>query len=102
LLALGISGGMVPCPSALVVLLSMVAIGQAGFGLVLVSAFSLGLAGTLTMLGVLLVNARRLFERVPTQFRFARVLPAMSALFITLLGLGISAQAVIQIGLVKI
>jgi len=102
LLALGISGGMVPCPSALVVLLSMVAIGQAGFGLVLVSAFSLGLAGTLTMLGVLLVNARRLFERVPTQFRFARVLPAMSALFITLLGLGISAQAVMQIGLVKI
>lgn len=102
LLALGISGGMVPCPSALVVLLSMIAIGQAGFGLVLVSAFSLGLAGTLTILGVLLVNARRLFERVPTQFRFARVLPAMSALFITLLGLGISAQAVMQIGLVKI
>lgn len=102
LLALGISGGMVPCPSALVVLLSMVAIGQAGFGLVLVSAFSLGLAGTLTLLGVLLVNARRLFERVPTQFRFARVLPAMSALFITLLGLGISAQAVMQIGLVKL
>ncbi|MBM0741988.1 sulfite exporter TauE/SafE family protein [Phormidium sp. CLA17] len=102
LLALGISGGIVPCPSALVVLLSMIALGQVGFGLVLVSAFSLGLAGTLTILGLLLVSARRLFERVPTQLRFARVLPTMSALFITLLGLGISAQAVMQIGLVKL
>ncbi|PZV07880.1 MAG: ABC transporter permease [Leptolyngbya sp.] len=102
LLALGISGGIVPCPSALVVLLSMIAIGQVGFGLVLVSAFSLGLAGTLTILGVLLVSARRLFERVPTQLRFAKVLPAMSALFITLLGVGISAQAVMQIGLIKL
>ncbi|MCY7391462.1 MAG: sulfite exporter TauE/SafE family protein [Leptolyngbyaceae cyanobacterium CAN_BIN12] len=102
LLALGISGGIVPCPSALVVLLSMVAIGQVGFGLVLVSAFSLGLAGALTSLGVMLVSARRLFERVPTQLRLAKALPTISALFITLLGLGISAQAVMQIGLVKL
>lgn len=102
LLILGISGGLVPCPSALVVLLSSIALGRVGFGLVLVLAFSLGLAGVLTALGLLLVRARRLFERVPTQMRLMRVLPAISALFIALLGLGITTQALMQIGLVKL
>jgi len=102
LLALGISGGLVPCPSALVVLLSAIALGRTGFGLVLVLAFSLGLAGVLTGLGLLLVWGRRLFERMPTQFRSVRVLPAVSALFVTLLGLGITTQALVQIGLVRL
>jgi len=101
LLALGISGGLVPCPSALVLLLSSIALGRVGFGLVLVFVFSLGLAGTLTGLGLLLVGARRLFERLPTQVRLVRVLPTVSALFVTLLGLGITTQALLQIGMVK-
>jgi ABC-type nickel/cobalt efflux system permease component RcnA len=98
---LGISGGLVPCPSALVLLLSSIALGRVGFGLVLVFVFSLGLAGTLTGLGLLLVGARRLFERLPTQVRLVRVLPTVSALFVTLLGLGITTQALLQIGMVK-
>ncbi|XHX76727.1 MAG: sulfite exporter TauE/SafE family protein [Stenomitos frigidus ULC029] len=102
LLALGISGGIVPCPSALVMLLSAIALGRVGFGLMMVLVFSLGLAGTLTALGLLMVSARRLFERVPTQIRFARFLPALSALVITLLGVGIAAQAVMQIGLLNL
>ncbi|XGW00312.1 MAG: sulfite exporter TauE/SafE family protein [Leptolyngbya sp. BL-A-14] len=102
LLALGISGGMVPCPSALVMLLSAIALGRVGFGLVMVLVFSLGLAGTLTALGLMLVSARHLFERLPTQVRLARLLPAVSALLITLLGVGISTQAVMQIGLLKL
>lgn len=102
LLALGISGGIVPCPSALVVLLSSIALGRIGFGLVLVLAFSLGLAGVLTALGLLLVRAKRLFERLPTQMRLVRVLPAVSALFIALIGLGITTQALMQIGLVRL
>ena len=101
LLVLGISGGLVPCPSALVLLLSTIALGRVGFGLLLVLVFSLGLAATLTGLGLLLVGARRLFERVPTQIRLVRILPAVSALFVTLLGLGITTQALMQIGLVK-
>ncbi len=101
LMVLGISGGLVPCPSALVVLLSSIALGRIGFGLVLVLAFSLGLAGVLTALGLLLVRAKRLFERLPTQ-QWVRVLPAVSALFIALLGLGITTQALMQIGLVKL
>lgn len=102
LLALGISGGLVPCPSALVVLLSAIALGRIGFGLLLVLAFSLGLAGVLTGLGLLLVRARRLFERVPTQMRLVRMFPAISALFIAMLGLGITTQALMQIGLVRL
>ena len=102
LLALGISGGIVPCPSALVVLLSSISLGRIGFGLVLVLAFSLGLAGVLTGLGLLLVRARWIFERLPKQVRLVRVLPAMSALFIAVLGLGITTQALMQIGLVRL
>lgn len=102
LLALGISGGLLPCPSALVVLLSSMAVGRIGFGLVLVLAFSLGLAGVLTGLGLMLVYAKRLFERLPTQVRWVRVLPAVSALCVALLGVGITTQALIQIGLVKL
>lgn len=93
ILALGISGGLLPCPSALVVLLSAIALGRIGFGLVLVFAFSLGLAGVLTGIGLMLVYARDRFEQMPIQLPRIRMLPAVSALFITLIGLGITTQA---------
>jgi nickel/cobalt transporter (NicO) family protein len=98
LLALGISGGLLPCPAALVLLLGAIAVQKTALGLVLVIAFSLGLAGVLTGLGLLLVYAKRLFKRVPTSFpRFSNVLPALSAIVITLIGTGISTQAFIQV-----
>ena len=96
LLAMGISGGMVPCPAALVLLLSSIAMGNVGLGLVLVLAFSLGLAGVLTGLGLSLVYAKRLFQRLPTQIRPFRMLPIFSAIGIMLLGFGISTHAVMQ------
>jgi ABC-type nickel/cobalt efflux system permease component RcnA len=101
LLALGISGGLVPCPSALVLLLGAIAVGHITFGLLLVLAFSLGLAGVLIGLGLFLVYAKQHFERLPTQIRLARMFPALSALFVTLVGLGITMQALYQIGLVQ-
>ena len=101
LLTLGISGGLVPCPSALVVLLSAVALGRVGFGLVMVLAFSLGLAGVLTGLGLLLVRTKRLFDRLPLQRRLVKVLPAVSAFCVALLGVGITTQALLQLGLVR-
>jgi len=101
LLTLGISGGLVPCSSALVVLLSAVALGRVGFGLVMVLAFSLGLAGVLTGLGLLLVRTKRLFDRLPSQMRLVKVLPAVSALVVALIGVGITTQALMQIGLVR-
>ena len=63
LLALGISGGLLPCPSALLALLGAVAVGRAGFGLLVVVAFSLGLAATLTGVGLLFLYAGRFLER---------------------------------------
>ncbi|MBV9385925.1 MAG: sulfite exporter TauE/SafE family protein [Chroococcidiopsidaceae cyanobacterium CP_BM_ER_R8_30] len=92
LLALGISGGLLPCPSALVVLLGAIALGRIGLGLALVSAFSLGLAAVLTGIGLLLVYAKKLFERLSIHPPRLRMLPAVSALFITLMGLGITTQ----------
>lgn len=107
LLALGVSGGLIPCPSALVVLLSAIALGRVGFGLVLILVFSVGLAAVLTAIGLALVYAGRWFEQMPqgngrfafTQ-RLAQALPILSALFITIVGLGITAQAILQTGVI--
>lgn len=97
LLALGISGGLVPCPAALVLLLSCIALGNVSLGLLLVLAFSLGLAGVLTVLGLLLVYAKQLFRHFPAPKRASRLLPALSGLGITVIGFGLSTQAVMQI-----
>ncbi len=96
ILALGISGGLLPCPSALVVLLSAIALGRIGFGLALVCAFSLGLAGVLTAIGLTLVYAKDWFERLPIQASKSNLFPAMSALFVTLIGLGITTKALLD------
>ena len=93
LLALGVSGGLIPCPSALVVLLGAIALNKIGFGLILVLAFSLGLAGTLTAIGMLFIYAGRLFERFPSQGRIIRLLPIFSALFVSAIGAAIVWKA---------
>jgi ABC-type nickel/cobalt efflux system permease component RcnA len=98
LLALGVSGGLIPCPSALVVMLSAIALQRIGFGLLLIVAFSLGLASVLTTIGVLWVHAGRLFGRIPARRNLIQILPALSALFITVIGLGIALQALTQTG----
>ncbi len=108
LLLLGVSGGLVPCPAALVLLLSCVALGQLGLGLLMVTAFSLGLAGVLTGLGLLMVYAKQRFNRPGAAFlpKFVsqfvyqfipRFLPAASAIAITLIGTGLVSQAVLQL-----
>lgn len=100
LLMLGVSGGLLPCPSALVVMLSAVALGRVGFGLLLVAAFSLGLAAVLSGIGMAFVYAGKLFERFPTQTRLLRWFPAASALFITMVGVGIATRALIEMGII--
>src|ERR687888_355533 len=64
LLAVGVSGGLLPCPSALVVLLAAISLHRVAFGLLLIVAFSLGLALAITGIGVVAVVARRAFTRV--------------------------------------
>ena len=89
LIALGASGGLVPCPSALVLLLSSVALGHVGFGLILLVAFSLGLAGVLMAIGMLVLYAKHwLPDPVSaSQHRAFRLVPIVSAAVIVCLGL---------------
>ena len=96
LLAMGASAGLIPCPSALVVLLGAVAQHQIGLGLVLIVAFSAGLAATLTGLGLLVVAAGRVSTRLSgaRAGRVLAVLPALSAIAIVAVGLALTAQAV--------
>ena len=64
LIGLGAAAGLIPCPSALVVLLAAISQHEIGLGLLLIVAFSLGLAGTLTGLGLAVVYARKLLPRL--------------------------------------
>src|SRR5439155_814719 len=99
LFALGVSGGLLPCPSALVVMLAAISLGRIGFGLVLIVAFSAGLAGVLGAIGLVFVYARSWFARLPVDGRFARYLPVASALVISVAGLLIVANALSRTGL---
>ena len=98
LIAMGASAGLIPCPSALVVLLAAVAQHQIALGLLLIVAFSLGLATTLSVLGLLVVHARGLVTRAGSRFslstQVAAALPAASALIIVGAGVLLTARAV--------
>jgi nickel/cobalt exporter len=87
LLAVGISGGLLPCPTALVVLLAAISLQRVGFGLLLIVAFSLGLASVISGIGLLAVSARRLFSRLSLDGPLVGALPAVSAAAIVALGL---------------
>jgi nickel/cobalt transporter (NicO) family protein len=100
LMALGVSGGLVPCPAALVLLLGAISLDRLGFGMVLVLAFSAGLAIVLTGIGLLMIYARKLFERFSFEARVPRLLPVVSASIITLAGVGIALGALVQTGIV--
>jgi nickel/cobalt exporter len=87
LLAVGISGGLLPCPTALVVLLAAISLHRVAFGLLLIVAFSLGLAAVITGIGLLAVSARSVFSRLSLEGRLVRALPAFSACAVVALGL---------------
>jgi ABC-type nickel/cobalt efflux system permease component RcnA len=99
LLALGVSGGLIPCPSALVLLLGAISIDRLEFGMVLVVAFSFGLAVVLTAIGLALVYARRFFERHSFVPRVPRLLPAVSALVVCIAGVAIMLESLRQAGM---
>lgn len=97
LLGVGVAAGLLPCPSALVVLLSAIALHRIGFGLALIVAFSIGLAATITTIGLLAVLARRAFSRLSLDGRLVRALPAASALVILAVGVGITVNALPEV-----
>jgi ABC-type nickel/cobalt efflux system permease component RcnA len=98
LLAMGASAGLIPCPSALVVLLGAVAQHQIALGLLLIAAFSAGLAATLTALGVAVVRASRAAVRLPLPAGLLAALPTASAMVIVGVGVLLTLQAVPQLG----
>jgi ABC-type nickel/cobalt efflux system permease component RcnA len=93
LLTLGITGGMIPCPAALVVLLSAVALQRIAFGLLLIVAFSVGLAAVLVGTGLLLLSARGMVQRWSGEGLWLEYLPFLSPLVITPLGLVIAVRS---------
>jgi nickel/cobalt transporter (NicO) family protein len=99
LLALGVSGGLVPCPSALVLLLAAISVQRLELGVVLVLAFSIGLAGVLTGIGLLVVYARWMLRRFSFEARVPRFLPAASALVISIAGVAILIDSLGQTGM---
>ncbi|MHB1005890.1 MAG: HoxN/HupN/NixA family nickel/cobalt transporter [Chloroflexota bacterium] len=102
LVTLGISGGIVPCPAALALLLAAVGAGNILGGLSLVVIFSLGLAVVLVAIGITLVKAtdlatRRLGDRLNGNGALARQAGMASAVVITLLGAFLTARAALHV-----
>jgi nickel/cobalt transporter (NicO) family protein len=94
---MGVAGGLVPSPSALVVLLGAVALGRTWFGVLLVLTYGLGMAATLTAAGLLLVRLSsrwggRLAARVGSG-RLVAAAPAMTASLVLVVGLGLAARS---------
>jgi nickel/cobalt transporter (NicO) family protein len=94
LIAMGASAGLLPCPSALVVLLGAIAQHQIALGLLMIVVFSLGLASTLTALGIAVVSAGRLTSHLNISSRVTTAVPAISALVILVAGVVLTVRAV--------
>ncbi|MFF5085044.1 nickel/cobalt transporter [Actinoplanes sp. NPDC000266] len=96
LIAMGVSGGLVPCPEALGVMVVAVGVNRTVFGLGLILSFSLGLAAVLMGLGILLVRSRSLISRFEgVSRRWTTILPAISAMVVTVLGAGLLAKGLL-------
>jgi nickel/cobalt transporter (NicO) family protein len=93
LVAVGVSGGLLPCPSALVVLLAAISLHRIAFGLLLIVAFSAGLALSITGIGLVAVLAKRAFGRLRFDGGLVGALPALSALVIVVAGVAMTLHA---------
>jgi nickel/cobalt transporter (NicO) family protein len=103
LIGMGIAGGLVPSPSALVVLLSAIALGRTAFGVLLVVGYGLGMAATLTAAGLLLVRVRDRFQRITdgrvgrAAARWQRVSPYLTAALVLAVGIGLVGRSLGQL-----
>jgi len=102
LISLGISGGIVPCPSALVILLTAVAFRRILFGMALVVSFSMGLAVVLIVIGIAMVKVSGLASRADRSGRFTSRLPVISACVIMILGFSIAVKSLLDAGIVVV
>jgi ABC-type nickel/cobalt efflux system permease component RcnA len=96
LAALALAGGILPSPSALIVLLGAVALGRTALGLALVAAFGLGLGACLTVIGALALRVRGAAgRRLPASV--LRVVPVLSAAAIVVVGAVLTARGAAQL-----
>ncbi|MGO9119393.1 MAG: nickel/cobalt transporter [Desulfomonilaceae bacterium] len=102
LVSLGLAGGMVPCPTALVILLSAISLGWVGFGLLLIIFFSLGLAAVLIVIGLLTVTASRFVDRFSESRKWIQLLPVFSAGAVMIIGIGIAFNSLVAGGILTI
>jgi ABC-type nickel/cobalt efflux system permease component RcnA len=105
LVAMGLAGGLVPSPSALVVFLAAAALGHPWFGVALVVAFGVGMASTLAVVGLLVVRLRdRAEARVRAGGgrilgRVLKIAPLLTAAVVTLLGVSLAVRGLVGTGL---
>ena len=100
LVGMGVAGGLVPSPSALVVLLGAIALGRTWFGVLLVLTYGVGMAGTLTAAGLLLVRASARWGgrlSVAAGRRIASATPVVTAGLVTVVGVGLAARSLVAI-----
>jgi len=106
LIGMGVAGGLVPSPSALIILLSAIALGRTWFGIVLVLAYGLGMAATLTAAGLVLVTVRDRYRRRPAGRtgrlaavgqRWGRIAPYATAALVVVVGLGLVVRSFGQV-----
>ncbi len=97
---------MVPSPSALVILLSAIALGRTAFGIVLVLAYGVGMAGTLTLAGVMLVKLRDRFQERASKasdrarsvaVKWGRIMPYATALLVLVVGIGLAIRGLASV-----
>lgn len=102
LLWMGISGGMVPCPSAMIIMLTSIALGIPQFGLLIVLFFSLGLAVVLVGIGIAVVVARNVAANWGKGGKWIAFLPKISGIVVSILGIGLVLQGAHMAGLITI
>ena len=101
LVALGLSGGLVPSASALLLLLGAIQFNRIGLGMILILAFGFGMAATLVTVGLALVGARRVAQDVASRYRSVgravHLMPELAALVVMLFGVAMTAQGLVTI-----
>lgn len=96
------TGGIVPCPGALFVMMMALASGAAAFGLYLITIFSVGLALTLMTVGIVMVKGRGVVDRFAPNSRTIQVLPVISSLIILFVGAGFMLNGLIKHGILTV
>jgi ABC-type nickel/cobalt efflux system permease component RcnA len=102
LFTLGVTGGILPCPGALFVMMMALTSGQVLIGLYLITIFSLGLATALMTVGIVMVRSRSFLHQVSPNSRLAQLLPVLSSLVIIVVGSGFLLSGLMKYGIVEI